>query len=517
MDFDRIYATRYTNNQGFFTLSQKIVILITLVVFIALLPSAMFTTNRVAQVIYDRVSINAASINTILCYSPEIRKGLQSYYSENIETNNEIMANFVNEVDNSDEASVAVYDKDRKLRVLYNPSGIKDFSASAHELVDKYADYDDVNWQENYQIPNKAFGYVKNNDGILVGYVVTGYSDDILNNSAIDSILFLLFMTMCGLLVGIFGAVYLAGKVKKILFGLEPEAIAAMLEERNIMLDSVREGIMTMDSDGTISMLNVEAKVLLQQAKVKDGNKLVGKNVFDILGENTIFQHTLENGKIFTDASIKLGDTVFIMTCVPLQVDEEAIGAVITFRKKSVVEEMANQLTGFKNYATALRAQTHEFMNKMHVIMGLIDMQAYDELKQFTKEIAYNRQSEVSYIVTRLKDITLSGFVLGKISRSRELDIDFTLSEESEIHTSLEVPSVHDLVLIIGNLLDNAFDILKDFEGERIVSLSVLDFDKELVIVVEDSGPGMDVKLRQIFLILVILVKVRAMVMVSIW
>ena len=69
-----------------------------------------------------------------------------------------------------------------------------------------------------------------------------------------------------------------------------------------------------------------------------------------------------------------MGNTVFIITAVPLLDGKNIIGAVITFRKKSVVEEMANQLTGFKNYATALRAQTHEFMNKMHVIMGLIDM-----------------------------------------------------------------------------------------------------------------------------------------------
>ena len=152
---------------------------------------------------------------------------------------------------------------------------------------------------------------------------------------------------------------------------------------------------------------------------------------------------------------------------------------------------MANQLTGFKNYATALRTQTHEFMNKMHVIMGLIDMKAYAELKNFTQEIAYNRQSEVSYIVTRMRDITLSGFILGKISRSRELQIDFSMTEESELHSDLEVPSVHDIVLIAGNFVENAFDVLKNYDGERIVNLSILDFDKEIVIIVEDSGPGM--------------------------
>ena len=149
-----------------------------------------------------------------------------------------------------------------------------------------------------------------------------------------------------------------------------------------------------------------------------------------------------------------MGNTVFIITAVPLLDDKNIIGAVIYLPQKSVVEEMANQLTGFKNYATALRAQTHEFMNKMHVIMGLIDMKAYDELKNFTQEIAYNRQSEVSYVVTRLKDITLSGFILGKISRSRELDIDFSLTEESELHSELDVPSVHDIVLIAGNIIE---------------------------------------------------------------
>ncbi|MBQ8691232.1 MAG: GHKL domain-containing protein, partial [Phascolarctobacterium sp.] len=200
------------------------------------------------------------------------------------------------------------------------------------------------------------------------------------------------------------------------------------------------------------------------------------------------------------NAGVKLGDTLFIITSVPLMLNDKIIGAVFTFRKKSVVEELANQLTGFKNYSTALRAQTHEFMNKMHVIMGLIEMKAYDELKTFTKEVAYNRQSEVSYIVTRMKDITLAGFILGKISRSRELDIDFSLSDESELRNELEVPSVHDLVLIVGNIVENAFDALANFDGERIVSLSILDFDKEIVITVEDSGPGMDEEaLKNIF------------------
>ena len=479
-------TVRYKKTRKSFTLSQKIVILITLVVFVALLPSSLFTTQRVAQVIYDRVSINAVSINNILCHSDEIIDGLT--YKNGV--NDPMMAEYVNEVDNSDEAGVAVYDKDFNLRVFYNPGKLVDFKRSSLELVQKYSTQSKISWQENYNIPNKAFGYVKDDNNQIVGYVVTGYSDDVLKNSAIDSIIFLLTMTAFGLGAGIIGAIYLARRVKKILFGLEPEEIAAMLQERNIILDSVREGVITIDSKGLITLVNIEAESLLKDANIHNVDELVGKHIKEVM-RNLEFDSILSDGRIITNAGIKVGDILFIITSVPLMLDGNIIGAVFTFRKKSVVEELANQLTGFKNYSTALRAQTHEYMNKMHVIMGLIEMKAYDQLKEFTKEVAYNRQSEVNYVVTRLRDITLAGLVLGKISRSRELDIDFSLSEESELRHDLEVPSVHDLVLIAGNIIENAFDALQNFDGERIVSLSILDFDKEIVIIVEDSGPGM--------------------------
>ena len=476
-----------------FSLSQQIVILITLVVCIALLPASMFTTYKVTKVIYDRVSINAVSINNILCNSEETQQGLQQQNKRVSAPVDVRMASYVNEVDHSDEAGVAIYDVHGRQRVMYNPGNLPNFEKSARDLMEKYAQLNTISWRENYAIPNKAFGFVKNEHGDTIGYVVTGYSDDILNKSTFDSVLVLLMTTILGLGFGIWGAVFLARRIKKVLFGYEPEEIARLLLERNIILNSVREGIVNINSQGIITVVNSEAQQLLAQAGITDSHELCGKPATEIL-KHVPLRDIIKEGKTFVDASVKFGNTVFVITAVPLlgaDTGDRVLGAVITFRKKSVVEEMANQLTGSKNYATALRAQTHEFMNKMHVIMGLIDMKAYDELKNYTQEIAYNRQSEVSYIVTRLKDITLSGFILGKISRSRELDIDFTLTDESELHGELDVPSVHDIVLIAGNLIENAFDALKNFDGERIVNLSILDFGKEIVIVVEDSGPGM--------------------------
>ena len=294
-------TNRYRNTRkSLFSLSQKIGILITLVVFVALLPSSLFTTQRVAQVIYDRVAINAVSINNILCHSDEIIDGLT--YKNGI--NDPMMAEYVNEVDNSDEAGVAVYDKDFNLRVFYNPGKLVDFKRHSLELVKKYSSQSKISWKENYNIPNRAFGYVKDDSNKVVGYVVTGYSDDVLKNSAIDSIIFLLTMTAFGLAAGIFGAIYLARKVKDILFGLEPEAIAAMLQERNIILDSVREGVITIDEKGIITLVNIEAETLLKDANVLGTDELVGKHIKDAM-KNVEFERVLHHGKIITNAGVK--------------------------------------------------------------------------------------------------------------------------------------------------------------------------------------------------------------------
>lgn len=185
-----------------FTLSQQIVMLITLVVFIALLPASIFTTQRVAKVIYDRVSINAVSINNILCNSKEIKDSL---ILQNIHVDPEVdkhIEAYVNDVDNSDEAGVAVYDRNLRLRVLYNPGNLRNFAESAYDLVLKYSKMEEISWQENYSIPNKAFGYVKDGNNQVIGYVVTGYSDDIFNKSTMDSILFLLNASLISLLFG---------------------------------------------------------------------------------------------------------------------------------------------------------------------------------------------------------------------------------------------------------------------------------------------------------------------------
>lgn len=215
---------------------------------------------------------------------------------------------------------------------MYNPGKLPDFEHSARNLVDKYAGRNNISYKENYSIPNKAIGFVKDDNKKTIGYVVTGYSDEIVNNSTIDAVLFLLSMTLLGLIVGIWGAIYLAQRIKRVLFGYEPEEIARMLQERDVILNSVREGIININSNGCITLVNSEAQLLLKQAGIEGVNELFGKSAKDVL-KRVPLDDIIKEGKTLVDASVKMGNTVFIITAVPLLDGKNIIGAVITFRK----------------------------------------------------------------------------------------------------------------------------------------------------------------------------------------
>lgn len=139
-------------------------------------------------------------------------------------------------------------------------------------------------------------------------------------------------MTLLGLIVGIWGAIYLAQRIKRVLFGYEPEEIARMLQERDVILNSVREGIININSNGCITLVNSEAQLLLKQVGIEGVNELFGKSAKDVL-KRVPLDDIIKEGKTLVDASVKMGNAVFIITAVPLLDGKNIIGAVITFRK----------------------------------------------------------------------------------------------------------------------------------------------------------------------------------------
>ncbi len=332
----------------------------------------------------------------------------------------------------------------------------------------------------------RAFAPIMGRDGKQVGAVSVGILLDSVQQAVDQSRTFIYYAVVFGLLVGIVGAVLLAQSVKKTLFGLEPIAIAKLLEERSAMLLSVREGIIAVDRNANITLVNGEAVRLLQQVGI-EGDP-IGKNVESFI-PNTRLQDVLKTGNAELDQDQDLQGITLLTNRVPVCVHNEIVGAIATFRDKTELKQLAEQLTGVRNYAEALRAQTHEFMNKMHVILGLVRLKSYDQLADYINGIAHQYQKEVGYIVRRIKDPILAGFLLGELSHAREVGVDLVLSDGSYLPEIEDAELIHELVTIIGNLVANSLDAVAN-SPVKLVGIDCRYDEGILYLTVSDTGPG---------------------------
>ena len=140
---------------------------------------------------------------------------------------------------------------------------------------------------------------------------------------------------------------------------------------------------------------------------------------------------------------------------------EEIIARVdYQIRLRRLSRQVAEQVAGTRLYAEALRAQTHEFMNKLHVILGLVRMGEYARLSDYISSITGQLQDEVGQVVPRVKDPVIAGFLLARFSAAREQDITMVLSEASQVPICASAAVTHDLITILGNLLENAVEAI---------------------------------------------------------
>lgn len=474
------------------TLSQKIVILVIFAIGISLFATSTLITRKIPNIIDDRLDINALKVASILANDTSVRNSI--LFDDRYELNNIITI-----IGKATNASIIIFNKDKNVLAFTNPGQITDFN----EYLKNYP-LDTIDYYEHvemiaYSYNMRATNIIYDGSNEAIGYVAVAYPSD-LPKMLINEIFLLVFLaSLIGLSCGAMGAIYLAKIVKTTLFDLEPEQIATLLQERSTLLDTVKDGVLALDINKKFYLINKEAERLLSMSGVDNPHSLIGQDSDVLLASHNIVR-VLKTGIALTDLSTIINGIGFLANVIPIYAGETITGVIITFREKTAVEELAKQLTGVRNYADALRAQAHEFMNKMHVITGLLSLEEYDELKKYLRQIACSREEETHYLSSRLKDPVLIGFILGKYSRAKELDIEFTLSDESNLNLQNLTATIHDLILIIGNLIENAFDVLKNYDGERIVNLTILTFDDEIVITVEDSGPGIpEENIEQIF------------------
>jgi two-component system CitB family sensor kinase len=339
-----------------------------------------------------------------------------------------------------------------------------------------------LGWSMRAKVP------IRDPRGRVIGFVSVGVLESAIAEEFSDSLPIVLIPLFLALTLATLGAFLLARRVKRQTFGLEPDEIGALLEQREAMLHGVREGAITLDPAGRITMINDEAQRLLGLPA-----GAVGSHVADVVPAGRV--HDVLTGRIAgQDEVVVLGERVLVANRMPVEVRGRSIGAVVTLRDRTELDALARELQDVRTLADALRAQEHEFQHRLHVISGLIELGRYDDAVQEINRSSLLHQELAASLVDRVGDPILAALLLGKAAVASEYGVKLDV-HATELPKELE--DVRALVAMLGNLIDNALEAASTGGAGGHVDVSLHVDGGELVIEIHDSGAGVDPALTE--------------------
>ncbi|MFJ8260768.1 ATP-binding protein [Rummeliibacillus sp. NPDC094406] len=336
----------------------------------------------------------------------------------------------------------------------------------------------------------RAFVPIMNDKHQQVGVVIVGYSLPTIMEILYSIRKEIFVATLLSLLFGAWGAWMLGRNMKKQMFDLEPHEIAKQYTERTETFNAMHEGIIAIDNDFTVTIFNTKAKQILGV----DQQDLIGKKIYDILPDTRLPEILDYNIPIY-NKELLINQHNIMSNRVPIEVDGEIVGAIAIFQDRTEVKKLAEELTGVKEFVQALRIQNHEHKNKIHTIAGLLQLGHYQQALSYIEEVKEKQDEIANFLNDRIKNQNISGLLLSKINHGKELGIDVEIDMNSQLTYLPDQLDFNDFVVIIGNLIENAFDALQLIDKDDKKVLISIDQDEEtLSILVEDNGVGMSEK-----------------------
>ncbi|CAI8852544.1 MULTISPECIES: ATP-binding protein [Bacillus] len=331
----------------------------------------------------------------------------------------------------------------------------------------------------------RAFMPIKDQNLNQIGVVVVGNKVpnfwEIMLGLA-EEIIFIVILT---LIFGLIGSLMLANHIKKQMFQLEPYEIKRMLEERTATFHSINEGVIAIDNQEIITIFNEKAKQVFHV----DGN-VVGSPIRAVLKDTRLPEIVERNQPVYNE-EIKVSGKVILSNRIPIKKDNELIGAVAIFQDRTEVTKLAEELTGVKTFVEALRVQSHEHMNKLHTIAGLIQLGKADKALQLAFHTSEEQGSVTNFLNETIKNDAIAGLLLSKVSRGKELGIQVIIDQNSYLEVFPYQLDQHDFVVLLGNLIENAFGSFEQTEIEnKRIDISIEQSEDVCAILIEDNGCG---------------------------
>ncbi|PRY32720.1 sensor histidine kinase [Umezawaea tangerina] len=322
---------------------------------------------------------------------------------------------------------------------------------------------------------------VMGDSGQVLGVVAAGQESPGFFEGVLDSPGDALRLLGIALAIGVVGSLLLTRRVKKQTLGLEPREITELVEHREALLHGIKEGVVGLDPQHRITLANDHARSSLGLPA-----DCVGRAVADLDLDDRL-QDVLTGRATGADQLVMRGGNVLTMNRMPIAVHGVEVGSVVTLRDRTELMVLQNELDANRHATDTLRAQAHEFSNRLHTISGLIELGEYDEVQGFVNRISSSQGQWQAEVGSRVDDAAVAALLVAKSSLAAERGVGLRIDPDSHLGEVDEVLST-DLVTVLGNLVDNALDALAGARGW--IEVSVHEDDGEVLVVVRDSGPG---------------------------
>ncbi|GAA3389962.1 sensor histidine kinase [Streptomyces roseoviridis] len=326
---------------------------------------------------------------------------------------------------------------------------------------------------------------LRDRNGEIVGAVSVGIEYDSVRDRLVAAIPGLLRYAGGALAAGALAAYLISRRLQRQTHDLAFSDISALLAEREAMLHGIREGVVALDRAGRIRLMNDEAQRLLQL-----GPEATGRPLDEVLGAGRTAD-VLAGRATGEDLVTVRGSRVLIANRMPT----DDGGAVATLRDRTELERLGRELDSTRGLIDALRAQDHEHANRLHTLLGLLELEMYEDAAAFVTEVVGVHRATAEQVTEKVHDPLVAALLVGKATVAAERGVSLRIAPGSLLPDRLVDP--RELVTVVGNLVDNALDAASGTLHAR-VEVDLRAEGRTVVLRVTDSGPGVPEERREL-------------------
>lgn len=321
---------------------------------------------------------------------------------------------------------------------------------------------------------------LRDHTGAIVGEVSIGISADEIDAAQRSEVGTVVLFSGVALLLGVGGALLLTRLLKRRTLGLEPHELAELMQEHQAVLHGIGEGVLAVDASGRISVCNQETRRLLQL------DAPPGTNLSEVDLPPRLLA-TLEAGERVDNLVTVAGDRVLVANYREVRKGDFDLGGVLTLRDRTDLEILTRELDSTRELTGALRAQRHEFANRMHTLSGLVQTEHYAEAAQYLRAMSAGAITLIGSDM--IDDPYLQAFLAAKAATAAGLGVRLKIGENSWVPSKVVSPV--EVTTVVGNLVDNALEAARHGASRpSVVEVDLVADGTTLHIAVTDSGDG---------------------------